>query len=199
MVVKPSTQKLPASSQAGSHIAPKPFHKHITLDLLLLILANSIFHPWITLVFYLCLASIHKHKTALAFYTLCYTGFLAVVELSIWANHRITYGKYRKVNWEDEVVVITGGGSGLGRTVAEMVMRKGGKVAVLDVLEADEVAQEEMERWDLVWEKVDVRDAEAVKKAMEKIVDEVSTLRFPLSHSWGLPADELHSLVRQQS
>lgn len=173
MVAKLSTSKLPPSTSKSS-LQPKPFHKHITLDLILLILANSIFHPWITLVFYICLASVHKHKTPLAFYTLVYTAFLAVVEIGIWLNHRLTYGKHRKVNWEDEVVVITGGAQGLGRTFAEMVMRKGGKVAVLDVLEPDESAREEMERWDFVWEVVDVCDEGQMKGAVERIVEEVS-------------------------
>ncbi len=78
------------------------------------------------------------------------------------------------MNWEDEVVVITGGAQGLGRTFAEMVMRKGGKVAVLDVLEPDESAREEMERWDFVWEVVDVCDEGQMKGAVERIVEEVS-------------------------
>ncbi|KAJ9614479.1 hypothetical protein H2200_002616 [Cladophialophora chaetospira] len=172
MVVKPSTSKLPSGS-SKAQLTPKPWYRHITLDLILLILANSVFHPWITLVFYLCLASVHKHKTPLAYYTLYYTAVLAVVEMSIWLNHRLTYGKHRKVNWEDEVVVITGGAQGLGRTLAEMIMRKGGKVAVLDVLEPDESAREEMERWDLVWERVDVADEMQVKGPVERIVDEL--------------------------
>ena len=173
-----------ATTTTTTHLPPsrpKPFYHHITLDLLLLILTNSIFHPWITLVFYLCLASIHKHKTSVAYYTLYYTGFLALVELSMWVNHRITYGKYRKVNWEDEVVVITGGGQGLGKVVAEMVMRKGGKVAVLDVREPERGVREEMERWDFVWEVVDVCDEEAVGRAVERVVQEVCSFIFSLS------------------
>lgn len=152
---------------------PKPWYRHITLDLLLLILANSIFHPWISLVFYLCLASIHKHREPLAYYTLYYTAFLAVVEMAVWVNHRITYGRHRQVDWETEVAVITGGGSGLGRVLAQMLVRKGAKVAVLDVKEPDVEALEEMERWDLLWETVDVSRLEDVKRALERVGDEV--------------------------
>ena len=173
MVLKATISQLPSPSSKAS-TQPKPWYKYITLDILLLILANSIFHPWIAIVFYLCLASIHKHKTPLAFYTLWYTAFLAIIELSMYINHRVTYGKYRKVSWEDEVVVITGGAQGLGRVIAEMVMRKGGKVAVLDVRAPDREAEEEMERWDLVWEVVDVYDEEKVKEAVERVVSEVS-------------------------
>lgn len=178
MVSAPSTSKLPPSTSHQTQ--PKPWYRHITLDLLLLILANSIFHPWITLVFYLCLASVHKHREPLAYYTLYYTAFLAIVEISIWINHRIIYGKHRKVEWEDEVVVITGGGSGLGRVIAEMVLRKGAKVAVLDIKNPGAEAEEEMERWDLIWQTVDVAKEEEVKKAVATVVDEVG----PSFSSW---------------
>ncbi|KIX96564.1 uncharacterized protein Z520_07830 [Fonsecaea multimorphosa CBS 102226] len=173
MVLKPSKPR-PTPKQQPQQPSPS-WARHITLDLLLLILANSVFHPWITLVFYLCLAAVHKHREPLAYYTLYYTAFLAIVELAIWLNHRLTYGRHRKVNWaeDNEVVVITGGAQGLGRVLAEMVLRKGAKVAVLDVLPPDEEAQEEMERWDLVWEVVDVSNAEEVKKAVDRVVDEL--------------------------
>ncbi|KIW93202.1 uncharacterized protein Z519_05807 [Cladophialophora bantiana CBS 173.52] len=179
MVLKPSGPSPKAPNPTHNqdvvqrqHHQPKlSWSRHITLDLILLILANSVFHPWITLVFYLCLAAVHKHKEPLAYYTLYYTAFLAVVELSLWFDHRITHGRHRKVDWEGEVVVITGGAHGLGRVLAEMVLRKGAKVAVLDVLEPDEEAREEMERWDLVWEVVDVSKTEDVKEAVERVVD----------------------------
>lgn len=153
----------------------------MTLDLILMILANSVFHPWITMIFYLCIAAMHKHKEPIANYTLYWTGVLAVVEVSMWISQRITFGKHREVKWEDEVVVITGGAQGLGRVLTEMIVRKGGRVAVLDVKEPDQSAEEEMERWDLVWEKVDVCDAQAVKEAVGRVVDEVSFKRFYLS------------------
>ena len=125
------------------------------------------------MVFYLCLASVHKHREPLAYYTLCYTALLAVVEVCIWANHRITYGPHRKVDWENEVIVITGGGTGLGRVLSQMFLRKGAKVAVLDVRQPDEEATEEMERWDLQWEVVDVSSKEQVEGAIRKVVDQV--------------------------
>ncbi|EXJ81568.1 hypothetical protein A1O1_07632 [Capronia coronata CBS 617.96] len=166
----------PSQYSSPSPLArPKPWYRHITLDLLLQILANSVFHPWITLIFYLCLASIHKHREPMAYYTLYYTAFLAVVEMSGWINHRITYGRHRRVEWEKEVAVITGGGSGLGRVLAQMFLRKGAKVAILDVKEPDAQVEEEMERWDLIWVKVDVGGLEDVRMAVDRVIDELGS------------------------
>ena len=50
------------------------------------------------------------------------------------------------MEWEKEVVVITGGTSGLGRLVAEVFGRRGVSVAVLDV-KAPEGEEEEGWRW----------------------------------------------------
>jgi NADPH:quinone reductase-like Zn-dependent oxidoreductase len=125
------------------------------------------------MTFYLSQAALHKHKEPLAFYTLYYTAALAVVELGVYANHRITYGRHRKVEWEKEVVVITGGGSGLGRVLAEMLLRKGAKVAVLDLKTPDREADEAMERWDLAWEVCDVASVKEVEGAVGRVEREV--------------------------
>lgn len=162
-----------ASPRSREFSPPKPWYRVVTLDLLLLILSNSVFHPYITFIFYLCIAAVHKHREPIAYYTLWYTGFLALVEIAVWTNQRITYGKHRKVVWENEVVVITGGASGLGRVMAEILLRKGVSVAVLDVREPDEEARETMERWDLVWEVVDVSDTKKVDRVVDKLIKEV--------------------------
>lgn len=162
----------------------EPWYRVITLDLLFLILANSVFHPYVSFIFYLCIAALHKHREPIAHYTLWYTAFLVAVEVAAWANQRVTYGRHRKVAWESEVVVITGGASGLGRAMAEMLLRKGVSVAVLDTKGPDEQAKETMERWDLVWEVVDVSDARKVERAVEKVIKEVCfsrSFRFPFS------------------
>ena len=49
-------------------------------------------------------------------------------------NERYAYGSPREVDHEEEVVVITGGASGLGRCVAEIYALKGATVGVLDVM-----------------------------------------------------------------
>jgi hypothetical protein len=71
-----------------------------------------------------------------------------------------------------------------------MVVRKGGRVAILDVKAPDPGDREEMERWDLVWEVVDVSDGEGVKRAVERVVEEVGLhffiVLFVCLLDWGM-------------
>lgn len=48
-------------------------------------------------------------------------------------NRQIAYSKAREVDLSEEVIVITGGASGLGLLVAEVYGMRGATVAVLDV------------------------------------------------------------------
>lgn len=52
-------------------------------------------------------------------------------------NNQIAYSKPRKVDFSEEVIVITGGASGLGLLVAEVYGMRGATVAVLDVRELE--------------------------------------------------------------
>lgn len=52
-------------------------------------------------------------------------------------NRQIAYSKARTVDFSEEVIVITGGASGLGLLVAEVYGMRGATVAVLDVKELE--------------------------------------------------------------
>lgn len=95
-------------------------------------------------------------------------------------NERITHGPARKVDWEKEVVVITGGGMGLGRNIAEMLLiaKRGVKVAILDVKEPDETMRSWMKSGGefegrLWWGCIDVRNSAAVKIMAGRIKEEL--------------------------
>ncbi|KAK5956411.1 hypothetical protein OHC33_002988 [Knufia fluminis] len=169
-------------SVPSSQTPQTPWHNHITLDLLLHVLNKSIFHPAIILIFYLCLAAVppHHHRHPLANPTLYYASFLLLIRLLLLLNHRITYGRPRKVNWESEVVIITGGATGLGRTIAELLLIKhaGVKVAIIDVKEADETARAWMRTGGefegrLWWGCIDVRNSAAVKIMAGRVKEEL--------------------------
>lgn len=160
----------------------KPWYNHLTLDLFIYITSRSVFHPAIVLIFYLCIAAVppHHHRHPLAAPTLYYASFLLFIRLLGLLNHRITYGPARKVDWEEEVVVITGGATGLGRCLVDMllIMKKGVKVAVLDVQEADETARGWMRTGGefegrLWWGCIDVRNSAAVRIMAGRIREEV--------------------------
>lgn len=95
-------------------------------------------------------------------------------------NDRVTYGPRREVDWESEVVVITGGATGLGRCIAEMLLigKRGVKVAVIDVKEPDEIVRSWMKTGGefegrLWWGCIDVRNPAAVKIMAGRIKEEL--------------------------
>lgn len=86
-------------------------------------------------------------------------------------NRQIAYSKPRKVDFSEEVIVITGGASGLGLLIAEVYGMRGASVAVLDVkdLEAGEA------RGVSVY-KCDVGDKEQVARVAVEIERDVSSI-----------------------
>ncbi|KAL2055200.1 hypothetical protein ABVK25_004538 [Lepraria finkii] len=112
----------------------QPWHAHLTLDLLLRVLSNTLFHPFISALLPLCLRALAAPYTSPSFIT---TSAFAICVSLYWIlepmNRRIAYGGPRKINWEDEVVVITGGLGGLGGCLAEIFALRGVEVAVLDI------------------------------------------------------------------
>lgn len=87
-------------------------------------------------------------------------------------NQRIAYGAPRTVELGDEVVVITGGASGLGLLIAQIYGLRGVSVAVLDVKDVAEV-----EGWEessgVEYYQCDIgdrREVESTKRRIEKDV-----------------------------
>lgn len=106
-------------------------------------------------------------------------------------NSRLAYGAPRAVEWEDEVVVVTGGMGGLGGCLAEILALRGVAVAVLDVArvpraraggEGDgdgEGGEEELvdgeEREGVRYYYCDVGDGEQVERVWGRVVKDVGT------------------------
>lgn len=88
-------------------------------------------------------------------------------------NRRIAYGIPRDVEPSHEVIVITGGGSGLGQLIAQIYGMRGASVAVLDIKEVSEV-----EGWDelsgVEYYKCDVGNRKALEMTAKTIEDDVS-------------------------
>jgi hypothetical protein len=133
-----NAQRLEVPTTAKT-VSEKPWHAYITIDLLALVLARSVFHPYIAWLVPLCLRSLsysysHPHFKYACVYATCVTVFALLHML----DKRLAWGPPRKLNWDEEVVVITGGAGGLGKVLAETYGMRGVSVAVLDIREPEE-------------------------------------------------------------
>lgn len=99
-------------------------------------------------------------------------------------NTRIAYGEAREINWEDEVVVITGGVGGLGGCLAEIFALRGVGVAVLDIEVPLKWATDEglakgpadgEEKEGVRFYHCDVGDHEQVERVWRRVVKDVGT------------------------
>lgn len=149
----------------------------ITIDLLFLILSRSVFHPFIAWLIPACLLaagypSDHPHVLWTSYYAI----LVSVVALLKLVDRRIAYGTARTIDWDQEVVVITGGASGLGRILVEMFGLRGISVAVLDINTPSEHNLSEdaaLDSENVRWYKCDVSSRDEVEHASKQIEQDV--------------------------
>lgn len=158
----------------------------LTLDLIVHVLANSIFHPFVASLLPLCSVALgHALLSPTTINATVYAAVISIAPALSRLNHRVAYGAPRHFDRKNEVVVITGGGSGLGRVIAEMFTMKGVTVAVLDIRVPSQEERKESELLNKIgWYQCDVSDVEAVEKAKARIEKEVRSpnLANPQSH-----------------
>ncbi|KAJ9620158.1 hypothetical protein H2203_007923 [Taxawa tesnikishii (nom. ined.)] len=131
------------------------------------------------------------------------TGYAALITLfSILnaINKRIAYGVPRELNWDDEVVVITGGSSGLGRVIANTYGMRGVTVAVLDVKPFYEMGKEEEDEsgQNIKWYECDIGDGDAVRKVKEAIEKDLGTPTILINNAGVVNGAPLLSLSTSQ-
>ncbi|KAK5126059.1 hypothetical protein LTR85_011414 [Meristemomyces frigidus] len=145
----------------------KRWYEQITIDLIALILQRSIFHPFIAWLIPLCQRAVGAPYESFEFRATCsYAAFITLVWMLSVINKRLAYGVPRELDWDEEVVVVTGGASGLGKIMAEMYGMRGASVAVLDV---HKPAKESEGLAGVHFYQCDVGDAAAVEKAKTEI------------------------------
>ncbi|KAK1810203.1 hypothetical protein LTR12_015436 [Friedmanniomyces endolithicus] len=151
----------------------KSWHEHITIDLLAHVLNRSLFHPFIAWLIPLCQRAVGAPYDSFNFTATCiYASLVTLVWVLGFLNQRIAYGLPRELDWDEEVVVITGGASGLGKILAEMYGMRGASVAVLDVRDPEEESEGLAS---VEFYKCDVGNAEAVARAKEQIEKDLGT------------------------
>ncbi|KAI1867135.1 uncharacterized protein JN550_007187 [Neoarthrinium moseri] len=110
----------------------------LSVDLVLKALNVTFFHPFIAWLVPLCFRARHMNYDAMPIQI---TIGWAVLVTALWVlnkfSHKLAYGMHREVDLSEEVIVITGGASGLGLLIAEVYGMRGATVAVLDKAELE--------------------------------------------------------------
>jgi hypothetical protein len=163
-----------------SSVLPAPslqrsWSQHLTIDTLYRVVQRTILSPFIAWIVVLCLRAQVTPPTAPAFVgAVAYAVFLSALFVAQTINHRVAHGLPRTVDSDQEVVLITGGASGLGLLIAQSYAMKGGAVAVLDIREFGGIDEQESILGEGVcYYRCDVgvrREVEDVKKRVEKEV-----------------------------
>ncbi|KAL8829631.1 MAG: hypothetical protein Q9170_006088, partial [Blastenia crenularia] len=160
-------QKMSSSTSPDS----PPWYMYLTLDLLLHVGTYTIFHPFVAFMLPLSLRALAAPYDSTSFIlTSAYAIFVTLCHFLSSVNQQWSYGPPRKVKLLDEIVVVTGGASGLGRCIAEIYAMKGVGVAVMDV-----GIKEEGDREGVRWYNCDVGDRGMVEKTWKRINDDLGT------------------------
>jgi hypothetical protein len=150
---------------------PQPL---LTLDTLLNVLSKTLLNPFIAWIAVLCLRAQVTPQTDPAWIlTVSYASILTVVFIARTINSRVAYGVPRAVDFANEVVVVTGGASGLGLLIAQSYAMRGAKVAVLDIRGFGEEEREEVFGEGVLCLEVDVADRGLLVLARKRIVEVV--------------------------
>lgn len=106
----------------------------VNIDLLIKVAKVTIIHPFAVWMIPLGLrAQAMSWDHDIMVYAIAYAGLLTTLHFLGILNRQVAYSKCRKIDLGDEVIVITGGASGLGLLIAEVYGMRGATVAVLDV------------------------------------------------------------------
>lgn len=145
------------------------WHAPLSIDLLIKVAKVTIIHPFAVWMIPLGLrAQAMSWDNDIMIYAITYAGFLTALYFLGTLNKQVAYSKARKVDLSEEVIVITGGASGLGLLIAEVYGMRGATVAVLDVRILEGGAARGVTSY-----KCDVGDAEQVKAVAIEIERDV--------------------------
>ncbi|SPO03453.1 related to short-chain dehydrogenase/reductase [Cephalotrichum gorgonifer] len=137
----------------------------LSIDLIVKVLKVSFFHPFIAFIVPLCFrAQNYPWDHPKMIVSIAWASLLTLCWAANVINQRIAFGLPREVDLSEEVIVITGGASGLGLLIAEVYGMRGASVAVLDVRE-----METGEARGVSYYKCDVGDKEALAAVAKRI------------------------------
>lgn len=172
--LSPAIHKTTVKTRSSSPLCP--WHSQLTLDLLVHVLSRTLFHPFLAALLPLCLRAIAAPYDSSSFILAC--AFAISVSLyrvlDVW-NRRLAYGAPREIDWENEVVVITGGVAGLGGCLAEIFALRGVGVAVLDIAVDGNILKSGEEKEGVKYYYCDVGDYEQVEEVWKSVVKDLGS------------------------
>lgn len=144
----------------------------VSIDMVVKVAKTSFFHPFIAWIIPLCFRAQNMMWDAPPMLVaIAWAAFISLCWIFGAINQRVAFGLPREVDLSEEVIVITGGASGLGMLVAEVYGMRGASVAVLDVNE-----MENGESRGVTYYKCDVSDKEQVARVAGQIERDVRAI-----------------------
>lgn len=154
-----------APMQRDSWFAP------LSVDLIVKVLKVTFLHPFICWIIPMCFrAQNYPWGHDKMVYSIVWATFITLCWAAGIINQRLAFGVPREVDLGEEVIVITGGASGLGLLIAEVYGMRGASVAVLDINE-----MEHEESRGVTFYKCDVTDKDALAKVAAQIEEDLGT------------------------
>lgn len=154
-----------APPQRDSWFAP------LSIDLVVKVFKTTFFHPFIAWIIPLCFRAQNMFWDAPPMLvSIAWATFITLCWVAGVINDRLAHGLPREVDLSEEVIVITGGASGLGLLIAEVYGMRGATVAVLDVQE-----MENGEARGVTYYKCDVTDKDQVAQVAVEIERDLGT------------------------
>lgn len=170
-------RKITTKSTLPPPAPSKPWTNHLTLDTLLRVLRNTLFNPFLAWILVLCLrAQVTPVSSPAWILTVSYASALSVLFVARGVNHRVAHGIPRTVDSAREVVLVTGGASGLGLLIAQIYGMKGASVAVLDIRDLGENEVVEAFGEGVGYWRCDVGERGALERVKKEIEMEVCCL-----------------------
>lgn len=164
----PQLQKVHVTQSA------KPSKEHswqslLTIDVLYSAALKTILHPFVAFMIPMSLRAVTVPYSNISMQvSIAYASLLTFWWILSVFNKRVAFGLPREVDLDEEVIVITGGSSGLGRLIANFYAMRGANVAVLDVVKKDDD-----DMMGLQYYECDIGDRKQVEIAAAKIRKDV--------------------------
>lgn len=171
-------------SEVRGRDATKAWYELVTIDLLFNVASYTFLHPFVACIIPLSLKALrYPNEDPVLLGSMAWAMFLILVALARSFDKKWAYGNPRRVDFGEEVIVITGGAGGLGLIIAQIYGMRGANVAVLDVKAPNE---EDMRGF--TYYQCDIRDKNAIAAAAKKIEQDVWSIRRMLDQITSLMA-----------